>query len=212
MMNGIMFDEVHSYYDLNLVLSEVSIPPAVPKTNFVDIPGGDGSVDLTEALGDVKFNDRGCKFTFTVFPTDDFEEKKQQISNLLNGRRCKIIVDKDPDYYWLGRCSIDSYSSNKNLHKLVVGAVVAPYKFKHRQTKLAVPPGTDVSVSLGNGRRHVVPAITCTTDATIVFNGNTFTFGAGTHKDLNITLVEGDNPLTVTSTQEVLFSYQEGEL
>lgn len=134
MMKGIKFDSVHSFNDLNLVLSEVSIPPATAKTNFVDIPGGDGSVDLTEALGEVKYNDRGCKFTFTVFPSDDFEAKKRQVSNLLNGKRCKIVVDKDPDFYWLGRCSIDEYSSNKNIHKIVVGATVAPYKLKTIET------------------------------------------------------------------------------
>lgn len=138
-MKGIKFGDVHSYDDLNLVLSEVSIPPATAKTNFVDIPGGDGSVDLTEALGEVKFEDRGCKFTFTVFPYEDFEEKKRKVSNLLNGKRCRIVVDKDPDYYWLGRCSIDEYTSDKNLHKIVVGAVVAPYKLKHDLTNTFVP-------------------------------------------------------------------------
>ena len=212
MMKGIKFDDVHSYDDLNLVLSEVSIPPATAKTNFVDIPGGDGSVDLTEALGEVKFEDRGCKFTFTVFPSEDFEVKKRKISNLLNGKRCKIVVDKDPDYYWMGRCSIDEYASDKNLHKIVVGAVVAPYKLKHNQTKVIVPAGTKVAATLQNSRKTAIPTITCTAEATVIFNGNTFTFNAGTHKNLNITLVEGANAVTVTSTKDVVFTYQEGDL
>ena len=58
MMNGIKFDDIHSFYDLNLVLSQVDIPPATAKTSFVDIPGADGSVDMTEALGSVKYKDR----------------------------------------------------------------------------------------------------------------------------------------------------------
>lgn len=212
MMKGIKFGDVHSYDDLNLVLSEVSIPPATAKTNFVDIPGGDGSVDLTEALGEVKFEDRGCKFTFTVFPYEDFEVKKRKVSNLLSGKRCRIVVDKDPDYYWLGRCSIDEYASDKNLHKIVVGAVVAPYKLKHDLTKAIVNAGTDVPVTLQNSRKTATPTITCTAKATVIFNGNIFTFNAGTHKNLNITLVEGDNPVTVTSTGTVTFTYQEGDL
>lgn len=212
MVNGIKFDNVHSYTDLNLVLSQVNIPPATAKTNFVDVPGADGSVDLTEAHGEVKYKDRACKFTFTVFPSDDFEEKKTEISNLLNGKRCKIIVDKDPDYYWSGRCSVDEYSSNKNLHKIVVGAVVAPYKLKNNQTKVVVPSGTAVVRNLPGGRKTVVPTITCTDNTTIVFNGNTINLGAGTHKNLTITLVEGSNPVTVTSTGTVTFTYQEGDL
>lgn len=212
MMNGITFDDVHSYYDLNLVLSEVSIPPATAKTNFVDIPGGDGSVDLTEALGEVKYKDRTCKFTFTVFPTDNFEDKKREVANLLNGRRCKIVVDKDPDYYWTGRCSINEYASDRNVHKIVVGAVVAPYKLKHDQTNVVVNSGENVTVTLQNRRKLAIPTITCTTESTVIFNGNTITFNAGTQKNLNITLVEGDNEITVTTTGTVTFTYQEGDL
>ena len=211
-MKGIKFDNVHSFDDLHLVLSEVSIPPATAKTNFVDIPGGDGSVDLTEALGEVKYNDRECTFTFTVFPYEDFEVKKRKVSNLLNGRRFKIIVDKDPDYYWDGRCSIDEYMSDKNLHKIVVGAVVAPYKLKHNPTNVVVKAGENVHVTLQNGRKTAIPTITCTATATIIFNGHTFTFNAGTHRNLNIALVEGDNSMTVTTTGRVTFTYQEGDL
>ena len=212
MMKGIWFDNIHSYADLNLVLSDIKIPPAAVKTTYVDIPGGDGSVDLTEALGEVKFKDRACKFTYTVFPSDDFEEKKKQVSNLLNGKRCKIVVDKDPNYYWEGRCSIDEYSSDKNLHKLVVGATVAPYKLKTNQTTVNVHAGEEVTVSLQNGRKTVVPVISCTAETVIVFGDNTFNFNAGTHKDLGIKLIEGNNTVTVTSSADVTFTYQEGDL
>lgn len=211
-MKGIHFGTIHSYEDLNLVLSKVNIPPATVKTNFVDIPGGNGSVDLTEALGEPKFNDRECSFTFTVFPSDDFEEKKREVSNLLNGKRCHITLDKDPDFYWDGRCQLNDYESDKNLHKIVVGATVAPYKLLQSQTKVIVPAGESVVRTLLNGRKTVIPTITNTADATIVFGDNTFTLEAGIHKILNIELVTGENEVTVTSTEEVLFTYQEGDL
>lgn len=213
MMNGIWFDNIHSFNDLNLVLSKVEIPPATPKTNFVEIPGADGSVDLTEAHGKINYNDRdGAKFTFTVFPFDDFEEKKKQVSNLLNGQRKKVIVDKDPDYFWDGRCSVDSYASDKNLHQIVISAKLAPYKLKKHLTRVVVPSGENNAVCLTNGRKTAVPTIICTADTTIVFNGNTFSVNAGTHKILNIELFEGDNHITVTSTGSVEFNYQEGDL
>lgn len=212
MMKGISFGNIHSFEDLNLVLSKVNIPPATAKTNFVDIPGGNGSVDLTEALGEVKFNDRECSFTFTVFPWDNFEEKKREISNLLNGKRCKITLDKDPDYYWDGRCFISEYESDKNIHKIVVGATVAPYKLKPEKTKVIVPAGDGVVRTLLNSRKTVVPTITNTADATIVFGGNSYPIKAGVHKLLNIQLTAGENQVTVTSAEEVEFVYQEGDL
>lgn len=213
MMKGISFDEIHSYDDLNLVLSSVNIPPATPKENFIDIPGGDGSVDLTEALGEVKFNDRAGTFTFTVLPQDDFEEKKRQVSNLLNGRRFnRIIVDKDPNFFWTGRCKVNDYASDKNIHQIVVGAVLAPYKLKTKQTDVVASAGNGTAVVLRNGRKSAVPTITCTKEATVVFEGNTYRVNAGTHTLLNIVLKQGDNRVTVTSGEAVKFTYQEGDL
>lgn len=211
-MKGILFGDIHSYRDLNLVLSVVDIPPAMPKTAFVDIPGGDGSADLTEALGEVKFKDRECTFTFTVFPQDNFEEKKKEVSNLLNGMRFKIALDKDPGYYWQGRCTINEYASDKNLHKIVVGAVVAPYKLKNAQTVVTVAAGASVAKTLVNGRKTVVPTITCTAVATIVFGGNTYTLNPGTQNLSNIELKQGENRVIVTSDSPVTFTYQEGDL
>ena len=76
-MKGVKFGHIHSYSNLNLILSEVSIQPATPKTNYIDVPGADGSIDQTAALGEVRFNDRDCEFLFSVLPTDDFERKNK---------------------------------------------------------------------------------------------------------------------------------------
>lgn len=212
MMKGIYFDDIHSFKDLNLVLSKAVIPPATVKTKYIDIPGGDGSADLTEALGAIKYKDRECSFTFTVFPYEDFEQKKTYISNLLNGKRCKITIDKDPEYYWVGRCKVNSYASDKNLHTLVVGATVSPYKLKTTETTVIIPAGESVARELTNGRKSVVPTITTTAAAQVIFEGNTYNLGVGTHTILNIELKYGKHQVTVTSAAPVKFTYQEGDL
>ena len=66
------------------------------------------------------------------------------------------IVDKDPNYYWVGRCKINEYASDKNLHKIVVGAILAPYKLKVDKTVITAPKGENVTVVLENGRKTVV--------------------------------------------------------
>lgn len=216
--NGIYFDDIHSYEDLNLILSAAVIPPAVAKTNYVDIPGADGEIDLTEAFGEVKYADRdGVRFTLTMNPAGDLSEsaweaKKTEISNLLNGKRFKVRLDKDPEYYWQGRLSVDEYLSDRRIRQFVVGAKFAPYKLKNEPTTVVCPAGDKVSVTLKNGRMRAIPTITATAEATVIFNGNTFTFNAGTHKNLNIILYEGEHPVTVTSTAPVVFTYQEGDL
>jgi hypothetical protein len=179
------------------------------------IPGGDGSLDLSEVHGDIKYSDRECTFTFTVSQSiheSEWEERKTLVCNALNGRTFSITLDKDPDYYWVGRCTINEYASDKNLHKIVVAATVAPYKLKNSLTTIQVPGGRNVTCSLWNGRRTIVPTITNTSDAVITFKGVSYTVKPGTHKILNIELVEGVNTVAVTSVDPVKFTYQEGDL
>lgn len=213
---GIYFDDIHSYYDLGLILSSADIPPAKPKTTYVDIPGGDGSVDLTEAHGDVKYSDRDCKFTFTVLSASPgaWEEKKTEVSNALNGKVCKIILDKDSDYYYEGRCTVDDWQSDRNLNQIVIAAKVYPYKRKVVETIITdTLTATAHNVMLPNGRQKVCPMIICSADnTTVVFGGNTFSFSAGTHKNLNIQLDQGVNIASVSGTGTIKFQYREGDL
>ena len=212
-MKGIWFDDLHSYDDMGLILSKVDIPPAIPKTQFIDIPSGDGSVDLTEALGEVRYNNREATITFTVLPQDDFEQKKTEVSNLLNGMRFeRIVVDKDPLYFWTGRCVVNEYASNKRINQIVVKAILAPYKRKVLDTAVEVSAGENVPVVLKNGKKKVIPTIITTADATIVFGDTSREIPAGTHTVSGIVLKFGNNDLTVTSEGVVTFVYKEGDL
>ena len=214
---GILFDDIHSFHDLNLVLSGCDIPPASPKTNYVDIPGADGSVDLTEAHGEVRFNDRDCKFTFTMKPDDvmTWEEKKTEIGNILNGKKVKITLDKDEDFYYTGRCTVNSFLSNKKIRQIVVTARVSPYKLKQNETVLEYQLSeTAQTIIIQNLRKTVAPYIETTDKNTTVKFGNaTFILqSAGTHRILDILLVMGDNPLTISGTGTITFRFQEGAL
>ncbi len=171
-MKGIKFNDIHSYDDLNLILSAVDIPPALPKTNYVEIEGGNGSIDLTEALGEIHYNDRECSFTLSVLPQDNYEDKKTVVSNLLNGRVVKITLDKDPNYYYLGRCSVNEYASDKMMRQIVIGARVKPFKFKIQETVSTFSLSTEAqTVNLKNGRMSVVPVVELTDTQSIVEKG-----------------------------------------
>ena len=217
---GVYFDDIHSFYDLNLILSAVEVSPASPKTTYVNIPGADGSLDLTEAHGEVKYSDRTIKFTFTMNPSGDlsetaWEEKKMEVSNRLNGRAFKITLDKDPDYYWVGRCKIDSFKSNKRVRQFVISATVRPYKLKQSTTRVEFKvTEEEQTISISNGRKSVCPSIFCAGNVKIVFNGNTFNLSSGTQKILDIRFTEGINQMIVSgsSGSAIQFYYQEGEL
>lgn len=208
-------EDFHSFRNLNLILAPFTYKPAEPKENYIDIPGGDGSLDLTEALGDIKYNDRNFEFKFTVFPPDNmtFEERQSFISAALNGKRCRITLDRDCDYYWEGRVKVNGYLCDKNLKQIVITARVAPYKMMQNETVVSVEATTaGETVILTNGRKKVVPVITCTGETVIEFGGVSYSLPAGTHKVLNIVLVEDANPLKVSGSGTVTFTYREGAL
>ena len=217
---GVSFGNVHSYNDLDLILSACEIPPAEPKVNYIDLPGGDGSLDLTEAFGEVKYNDReGCQFTFSMNPagglTDaDFEAKKTEASNALNGKQCKITLDKDTDYYYIGRCTVSEYLSDKRLRQIVVTARVKPWKYKQDETVVRQTLSTtERTITLTNARKTVIPSITCTNDDTkVTFGTFQTTLSAGTHRILDIQLAEGANAVNISGSGTITFTYQEADL
>lgn len=217
---GIQFDDIHSYYDLNLFLSGSKIPPAIPKTNYIELAGGDSVLDLTEAHGEVKFNDRDCEFTFTMNPSgglkdEDFEAKKTEVSNALNGKRFnKITLDKDSDYYYTGRVTVNDYLSDRRLRQIVVTAKVKPYKYKQKETIVEVAlTEEEQTVILKNSRKTVIPSFTCTDDNTqIVYGPFETVMNAGTHSYLDIQFKEGENVLKVSGSGTLTIKYQEADL
>ncbi len=221
---GVSFDQIHSFYDLGLILSKVEITPAKPKTNYVDIPGADGSIDLTEANGEVKFYDRTIKFTFTMNPSGDlseaaYEAKKTEVSNALSGKACKLTLDKDAEYYYTGRCTVDEFLSNKRVRQIVVVAQVAPYKLKQHETVITTAVGTGALVPISvilKSRKTVCPQIECDGNVLIVKGDSTYAIPAGTTKLLNIEFKQGNNQISFRSTDSdithVTLRFREGDL
>jgi phage-related protein len=203
-MKGIKFDDIHSYYDLGLILSECSITPATPKTNYIDIPGADGSLDLTEALGEVKYNDRTGKLVFSVLPTDDFEEKKSEISNLLNGKKFKITLDKDPDWYYQGRCSINDWKCDKRVGQITVDLKLQPFKYAPETVVGIASTKKDISVKgfsvcpyiTLEGRRNTDLIVYDENDVQIV----RVLLSLGTHKYPQIVLQPGNYKVTTANS------------
>lgn len=183
MMQGILFDDIHSHRDLNLILSKEDRPPAKPKTNYIDIPGSDIPIDLTEANGEVRYNSRNFTFTFSFMGQDDsaWEAKRMEVSNLLNGKACKITLDKDPEFYWLGRCTVSKILSDRRKKQIVVTAKVHPYKYKHNETVATFDLSAEESSAfLLNSRKTVCPVITCTNDNTMIcYDGNSMNLAKG---------------------------------
>lgn len=217
MAKGTDFGGVHSHRQLNLIQQKVEVQPAQPKLNLIDIPGADGSKDLsTMPSGRVTFSDRELTWTFALYPGDDWHTKHSKVSGALNGKYCKITLDDDPGYYYLGRLVVSDYAVDRLLRQITIKAQCRPYKLRQAETTVTRAAGTSfVTLQLTNDRKPVVPTITVTAETTLRWNGNDYVVAAGTHKILDIELQEGTNTLKakVTSgTGDITVVYQEGAL
>lgn len=217
MARGTDFGGVHSSLDLHLIQQSVAISPAEPKLNFIDIPGADGSKDLsTSPAGRVVYKDRSVQWAFALYPGDRWEEKQRQVSRELNGRRCRITLDTDPDYYFDGRLTVKSYKRNQTLRQIIVEAICRPYMLKQQHTTVLANISAEyTALTLRNECKPVIPTITVTAETTLRWGGFTTTIPAGTHKVLDIQLETGDNLLeakTTSGTGTITITYQEGAL
>lgn len=214
---GTDFGGVHSSTHLHLIQQKVEVQPAAPKLNLIEIPGADGSKDLSDQpAGRVVFSDRKITWTFALYPGYDWDATHSKVSGALNGARCRITLDTDPGYYYLGRVNVSKHKIDGLLRRITVEAACHPYKLKQQRTEVTAALGAEyTAVDLPNGRMPVVPTIIVTADTTLKFGGNTYAVSAGTHKLLGIELQEGDNTLEAKvsdGTGAITVLYQEGAL
>lgn len=217
MARGTDFGGVHSYRDLHLIQAAVEVSPAEPKTNFIDIPGVDGSKDFTESpAGRVVYKTRKITWKYKLYPGDDWATKYTHVSNAINGWSGKITLDEDPDYYYQGRVTVSKHAAQGILHTITVTAVCQPYKLRQSETSQSANLTTSYStIVLVNDRKPVVPEITLSAATSLLWKGNTYTLTAGTHRPLDIMLTEGENLLqakTTTGSGTIKVVYQKGAL
>jgi phage-related protein len=215
-MKGIRFGSLHSFDDLGLVLGKKELGAPAVKDYKTDNPGADGSLDQTEFFGEPKYENRTHRFDFsTLVPPEEFETAYSRVLNRLHGRKMRIILDDDPLYYYLGRCHVSPFTSEKQVGMINVECDCEPYKYKKDHTVIAqAVTGTQV-ITLTNGRRRAVPEVQIWTEAgsiRIEYQGSIWDLGTGVYTLPELELTEGENAVTVTGTGTVTFSWQEGDL
>ena len=79
-----------------------------PKTVYVDIPGADGKIDLTETVnGEVSYENRTLRFDFAKQLGEAFQaDFISQVNGDLHGKVMRVYIDEDEDWYYEGRVSV----------------------------------------------------------------------------------------------------------
>lgn len=214
-MKGVSFLGFHSYDDLHLLLTEKEIGSPEVKRQTIDIEGADGELDFTDFFGEPKYSNVQHQFTFeSIQPRNEQLSQFTDIKNKIHGKKGRIILDDDPSFFYVGRCSVSKYTNEKCIGKITVTCDCEPYKYRMEKTVAKLTINGSETFYLPNARKRAVPEVEVAADGTIniVYGTNIWDLGAGTYTLPELELVEGDNAITLTGIGSVSLTWQEASL
>ncbi|MEA4940321.1 MAG: hypothetical protein VB091_12130 [Christensenella sp.] len=213
-MSDIRFGTKWAHADYGLIVAPYAIPMPGPQTNFVEIPGRDGALDLSEAFGSVRYADRVIELT--LYARAPFDTLISAFAADIHGRRMNVIFDRDPTYYYDTRVTVEDVERHAGYCELTLECRARPYKMEQFETSITVLPAGTATVTLTNTRMPVVPSITVSAEMTLTFTFGgkdyTVTLPAGTHSVPSLVLMESDTKIEITGTGRVTFTYRKGAL
>lgn len=234
MFHSITIGDKNTWDDWHLIPTSRPLfnPPTV-KTNMVDIPGGDGVLDLTTALaGRPTYNNRVGSWEFIVQNGfRDWTALYSEIMVYLHGQQFRAILEDDPAYYYEGRFSVNTWKSDKDWSKITIDYNVAPYKMEVSGT------GTDwlwdtfnfetgvirnyknlsilgtLTVDVEGDMMESVPVIICSESGVKVqYEGKTYNLSKGANTVPQIILRRGTNRLIFTGSGTISIENTGGRL
>ena len=213
-MSDIRFGTKWAHADYGLIVAPYAIPMPEPQTNFVEIPGRDGTLDLSEAFGTIRYADR--VIPLTLYCRAPFDALISTFAADVHGRRMNMIFDRDPTYYYDARITVEDVERHAGYCELSLECRVKPYKLEQFETAITVLPTGIATVTLTNTRMPVVPSITVSAEMTLTFTigGKDYSINlsAGTHIIPSLLLMEGDTEIEITGTGRITFTYRKGAL
>ena len=210
--------------------------PPKPKTTYVDIPGANGSLDLSEVVsGEVVYEPRTGSFELIVANGyQDWHVLYSEILNYLHGQNTKAILEDDPDYYYEGRFAVNQWKSDPYYSVITIDYTVYPYKLEHassvggwawddfnfetgivRDYKDIRVDGTHTLVVVGS-EMSVVPVFTVSSDdgsgLTVEYEGTKYTLNDGNNRIIHAKIHAGNNTFIFTGNGTFSLEYRGGSL
>lgn len=228
-MRGVTFGAYHTYKDFGLYMKTAPIVSApAPKLYYVDIPGADGAIDMSEVhAGRVTYENREISMTFVVINgRERWAHVYSKLMNAIHGKEMRIVLDGDPEYYYFGRPIVQKMDSGKKTADITITATVQPYKRSVNGTtddwvwdnqdfeNGIIYDYDDVLVEGENTiplivyGMNVTPVITVSSDMTLTVNDCEYSMTAGENKQ-TLKLFDGMNMLKFTGNGHVKIEYRQ---
>lgn len=134
MYHSITFDgEVNTWDDWHLIPATRPVfNPPETKTHYVDIPGANGQIDLTESLtGYPVYENRTGSIEFYVANGyEDWDVIYSKILSYLHGKTHRAYPESESNgyFYYEGRFEVNKWTSDKWYSKITIDYDIYPYR------------------------------------------------------------------------------------
>lgn len=235
--HSITIGSEHTWKNWHLIpTSRPLVNPPKMNVKYVEVPGLNGSIDLTTSLTSYpSYSNRTGSWEFIVANGywKSWAEAYTTIMRRLNTGRKYIILDDDKGFRYTGRVSVNSWKSDKDWSKIVLDYNVGPFKHELTSTTdkwlwdpfsfvdgIIQPEVNNLSIS-GNttikiyGRSEpIVPVITVNSGSNITLilnNGDIHYLVSGKNVIPGMILNYGENTLAFSGTGNITIDYRAGE-
>lgn len=210
-----ILDKFNTWYDWRLILTAKATPLPEPKTNYVQLDGVHGSLDLSEALtGEVTYEDRIVTASFSASEGDHTSRERLhwEIKKALHGRKIALIEPDDPDHYFMGRVKVLNWSNSLAYATFDIEATCEPWRYAVSESERSVDTEGERAgvVIINRGDKTVTPTLTVTGGAVVMANGVQHQLEPGDYRIADLRLTPGINVIEVVG--DVTFKYREASL
>lgn len=210
-------------------------PPEM-KTTTIEIPGGYGALDMSEALtGYPLYKNRTGEIEFAVTNGyGNWADRYSEIMNFIHGKNMQAWLEDDPNYYYYGRFFVNDWKSDNYYSKITLEYDVQPFKLDKdssyddwiwdtfnfntgviRYAKDIKISGT-TKVTIPGMRLCTSPTINAVVTSgdklTVSYDGNTWELSNGANVISSVVTKETDITLTFAGKGTVSIEYRGGSL
>lgn len=138
-VHSVNFGSINTWDNWHLVpMTRPVINPPSKKTTFVDIPGVDGRLDLSEVVsGKPVYNNRTGSIEFMVQNGfKPWSEMYSIVMNAVHGKYMTVRLDDDPEWSYYGYITVSSWKTTDHYSTITIDYDLEPYKTKGSEKSL----------------------------------------------------------------------------
>lgn len=224
MYHSITIGDKNTWDDWHLIPTSRPVvnPPPVKKSS-IDIPGGDGSLNMSSFLaGRPLYRNRTGSWEF--YAENGFRDWSQLFSEImqhLHGRTMRAVLEDDPAYYYEGEFAVNAWKSNKDRSSITIDYDLYPYKrfdlgngenWLWDSFNFETDTIRDYSNLTVSGSRSVVivvdmmpvsPVIVASSAMNVSYDGETFDLVSGENRIPELVLLQGERTLVFSGSGTV---------